>query len=40
LRLALLEFPDFFLDGPGGDEPVGIHRLGLADPVRVKGSVL
>jgi hypothetical protein len=31
LRLALLQFPDFFLDGAGRDQAVGIHGLRLAN---------
>src|SRR5208282_6322428 len=34
LRLALLQFPDFFLDGAGRDEAVGVHGLRLADAMR------
>src|SRR5207247_9868878 len=34
LGLALLEFPDFFLDGSRGDESVGIDGAGLADAMR------
>ena len=33
LCLALLQFPDFFLDGAGRDEAIGVHRLRLADAV-------
>ena len=33
LRLALLQFPDFFLDRAGRDEPVGVYGLRLADAV-------
>src|SRR5438046_2520320 len=33
LRLALLEFPDFFLHRARRDEAVGVHRLRLADAV-------
>src|SRR5205814_10592463 len=31
LRLALLEFPDFLLNGSGGDEPIGVDGASLAD---------
>src|SRR5260221_4267681 len=31
LGFALLQFPNFFLDGAGGDQPVGVDRAGLAD---------
>src|ERR1035438_2364911 len=34
LRLALLQFPDFFLDRAGRDEAVGVHGLRLANAVR------
>src|SRR5439155_8995741 len=34
LGLALLEFPDFFLDGSRADESVGIDGAGLADAMR------
>src|SRR6266487_2676634 len=31
LGFALLQFPNLFLDGAGGDEAVGVDRAGLAD---------
>lgn len=34
LGFALLEVPDFFFDGAGSDQAVGVHRLGLADTMR------
>ena len=34
LRLALLQFPNFFLDRAGRNEPVGVYGLRLADAMR------
>ena len=34
MGFALLQFPDFFLDRAGRDQPVGVHGLGLANAVR------
>jgi hypothetical protein len=33
LRLVLLQFPDFFLNGSGCNQPVGVDGLRLADTV-------
>src|ERR1700690_3000015 len=34
LRLVLLQFPDFFLDRAGRNQPVGVDGLRLADAMR------
>src|SRR3989442_1603097 len=38
LRLALLQFPDLFLDRARSDEPVGVHRAGLTDAMQRSGN--